>query len=1378
MIDGTNPDDLGPAGGFSMSAAIEAVFPGQPEAVEGFRDFRRHVRNQAAGLDPALVCDIRVDGSRSRTLEERELWVHGTDVITGGVDLGRLPAAIVDKSPKTPAFATVHEGASRVIDVVVDFDVHDQKAGWEITSRLRGLLETPEVVRPTGAVRAPAAAAGRAEWFYRVTATQSRPNDAPGKEYPDDVLLAGDDPFDWRLQRLKKAEVIIALVSSESVAELHHSDKCKDWLAPADGPPTPKQRVIVSWLNEVQCGLRGGHPLSAFARWPEGQTYEVERQAARGKSFVQRLADEITSPERLSQGTTGDPRDPTSEDRLPPMAGSDDGEGEDSPCQPSEVADLRPPDVQDHGAVPAPGQLRGMSKGPTTSQDSNVEVQAALMDWAADPDDAPYLVILGDTGMGKTTASAEFQRRFTELHRAAGTPQCIYFDLRKAGTLDRDNPPTLKVLVERLVTIAGGSTVAPNTTLDTIQNLVRSHGAIVIFDGLDEMLVHFRDGAGRRLMQELLTLLPVAVVFPNGIAPKRGELTSDEAAEQAARYPRDPSAGRVIFTCRTHFFKEMREQVTFFTQEDRGTAASSAYKSLHLVPWTQAQVRDYLVPRVAGGTGRVDTVMNILGSVHNLSELSARPYTLHLISELVDDLEAKLANDSKIDASSLYEHITKAWLERDVEKRHIDDAFKVTLMERLAAELWSSGRRTLTGDALRDWLGEQVENTPTLRRWAEQNTEPLDLMAHDLRTASFVARPSDRDFEFAHTSLLEYFLARHLLTAVIEDHFEEWAIARPSRESLEFLVEMLGRDHDHWTPQDSKGRFNQWRTRFVPRASELLFQLFLAHPDHPASPTLAGFNLAGASLPGLKVAGGEGGPPLNLATINLAGADLRDSHWLNCSLAYGDLSATNLDRSRWTSCRLTNVKVSQASAVGATFDRCALTQTDLASTRSRRMYIRDASPMAASTPSPADLPFVIGRHSTSRHSALGLETERIDLFSGHNGWVLSVAWSPDGTHLASGSHDRTVRIWDTHTGECTAILTDHNRSVLSVAWSPDGTHLASGSHDRTVRIWDTHTGECTATLTGHNGWVRSVVWSPDGTHLASGSADRTVRIWDADTGECTAILTDHNGSVGSVVWSPDGTHLASGSHDRTVRIWDAHTGECTATLTGHNGWVWSVVWSPDGTHLASGSNDRPVRIWDAHTGECTATLTGHNGWVRSVVWSPDGTHLASGSDDRTVRIWDAHTGECTATLTGHDGWVWSVVWSPDGTHLASGSDDEMVRIWDAHTGECTATLTGHDGSVRSVVWSPDGTHLASGSNDGAVRRMNPRTLAVDWRAVLLADGHSVTFDSDKTITSCTPDAWRWLGWIGTYPGTDIVTRLPAEWLGPLPIHTPQTTRAT
>jgi WD40 repeat protein len=686
--------------------------------------------------------------------------------------------------------------------------------------------------------------------------------------------------------------------------------------------------------------------------------------------------------------------------------------------------------------------------------------------------------------------------------------------------------------------------------------------------------------------------------------------------------------------------------------------------------------------------------MNIIGSVHNLSELSARPYTLHLISELVDDLEGKLANDSKIDASSLYEHITKAWLERDVEKRHIDDAFKVTLMERLAAELWSSGRRTLTGDALRDWLGEQVENTPPLRRWAQQNTEPLDLMAHDLRTASFVARPSDRDFEFAHTSLLEYFLARHLLTAVIEDRFEAWAIARPSRESLQFLVEMLGRDHDHWTPQDSKGRFNQWRTRFVPRASELLFQLFVSRTDHPASPTLAGFNLAGASLPRLQVVGGEGGPPLNLATINLAGADLRDSLWRNCSLANADLSAANLDRSRWTSCRLTNVKVSQASAVGATFDRCALAQTELASTRSRRMYIRDASPMAASTPSPADLPFVIGRHSTSRHSALGLETERIDLFSGHYGWVLSVAWSPDGTHLASGSADETVRIWDTDTGECTAILTGHNSWARSVAWSPHGTHLASGGHDKTVRIWDTHTGECTATLTGHN--------------------DR----------------------VQSVAWSPHGTHLASGSHDETVRIWDTHTGECTATLTGHN--------------------DR----------------------VQSVAWSPDGTHLASGSDDRTVRIWDTHTGECTAILTDHNDRVRSVAWSPDGTHLASGSDDETVRIWDTHTGECTAILTDHNDRVRSVAWSPDGTHLASGSDDGAIMRMNPRTRTLDWRAVLLADGDSVTFDSDKTITSCTPGAWRCLGWLGTYPGTDTVTRLPAEWLGPLPIHTPQTTHAT
>ncbi len=139
-----------------------------------------------------------------------------------------------------------------------------------------------------------------------------------------------------------------------------------------------------------------------------------------------------------------------------------------------------------------------------------------------------------------------------------------------------------------------------------------------------------------------------------------------------------------------------------------------------------------------------------------------------------------------------------------------------------------------------------------------------------------------------------------------------------------------------------------------------------------------------------------------------------------------------------------------------------------------------------------------------------------------------------------------MRLWEAWTGKALGTFAGHTNAVQSVAWSPDGTRLASGSYDHAVRLWEAGTGKALGTFEGHTDWVQSVAWSPDGTRLASGSSDNTVRLWEAGTGKPLAVLRGHLGPVYSVSWNRDGRFLVSSGSDGTLRIWDAATGHCLA----------------------------------------------------------------------------------------------------------------------------------------------------------------------------------------------------------------------------------------
>jgi WD40 repeat protein len=375
---------------------------------------------------------------------------------------------------------------------------------------------------------------------------------------------------------------------------------------------------------------------------------------------------------------------------------------------------------------------------------------------------------------------------------------------------------------------------------------------------------------------------------------------------------------------------------------------------------------------------------------------------------------------------------------------------------------------------------------------------------------------------------------------------------------------------------------------------------------------------------------------------------------------------------------------------------------------------------------------------------------------GHQALPVSLAFSPDGKRLASGSlyPDNSARLWDTATGKSIAVLEGHQNQVSAVAFSPDGALLASASGDQTVRVWNAKTGESVATMQGHTAWVYGVMFRPDGKRLVSAAGDQTLQLWDTTKGERVAVLRGHTGPIWTMTFSPDGALLASASEDGTVRLWDMGLVERNGVLHGHTSFVYDVAFSPDGSQVASAAWDGTVRTWDATSGRQTGLWKQPANMLLSVAFRPDGKQLATTSRDNTVRVWGLAPGtsakvlpvptnywalECraayhpkrkllalggadglvrlwdtvapqpTAVLKGDQAVVGDVVFSPDGTQLASAGEDRTVRVWDVSSRTPVAVLRGHDSQIHRVAWSADGRLIASASADQTVRLWDAHT---------------------------------------------------------------------
>ena len=332
---------------------------------------------------------------------------------------------------------------------------------------------------------------------------------------------------------------------------------------------------------------------------------------------------------------------------------------------------------------------------------------------------------------------------------------------------------------------------------------------------------------------------------------------------------------------------------------------------------------------------------------------------------------------------------------------------------------------------------------------------------------------------------------------------------------------------------------------------------------------------------------------------------------------------------------------------------------------------------------------------------------------GHSKAVNCIALSPDGQWIASGSEDRSIKLWDQVTGAEICTLHGHSEGVHGVAFNSDGTRIVSGSGDSKVKIWDVRTKKEIATLQGHEKSVSSVAFSPNGQTILSGSWDGQVILWETATGkELRRFLgrTDDDDKdfhiakreVTCVAFSRNGLQVAASRMNDNIDMWNTETGKKIYRIDKYQRRdnsifvtaISEISFSPDGAQFVSGSQET-VYLWDLKTGKevrqhpwILASIAG-----KGVTYSPDGLWIASGNEDGTILVHDPTTGEKIHSLKGHASNVMAIAFNADGSRIISGSADGTVKVWDVKKGTCNLGVEPQE-HCRALAYSADGSKFA------------------------------------------------------------------------------------
>ncbi|KAG9064421.1 hypothetical protein KI688_003611 [Linnemannia hyalina] len=863
----------------------------------------------------------------------------------------------------------------------------------------------------------------------------------------------------------------------------------------------------------------------------------------------------------------------------------------------------------------------------------------SLMDKVKDflASDTQVMLILGDSGAGKSTFNRHLEHELWQEYKAGGRIP-LFINL---PSLER---PEKDLVAEQLR--------SHNFLEDQIRELKLHRQFMLICDGYDE--------------SQLTSNLHTTNLFN-----RSGQWDV-----------------KLLITCRTQYLgPDYRSRFESKAVDQYTRVANDLFQQAVITPFTREQIEDYVehyVPLVPRTWVKKD-YMDKLEAIPNLMDLVRNPFLLTLSLEALPTVVQGKTDLSRlrITRAELYDTFVRHWMavnKRRMEDQRLEGENQVAFEELLEAGFEQSGVKFQQDLAAAIFVHQDgrpvVEyiNKHDKCSWKAAFFS-MDCETSLLRGASLLSRAGTQ-YRFVHRSVLEYFFA--------------CTISGPTKERDEFDPPVHS-DTPATPPTISTHPLSQKDLVVEPSIIQFLaerVQLDSGFKDE----LLAIIELSKTDNQAARAAA-NAITILVKAGVRFNGADLRGIRVPGADLSGGQFDSAQLQEAELTDVNLTKSWIRQVDFTKAQMERVQFGELP---------YLKENGWVLSCAYSPDGTSFAAGlsRGGINIYDTTTWVTTHT--FEGHRGRIKSIAYSPTSPQLISGSDDRTVRLWDCESGSCIFVLEGHTDEVLTVAFSPSGKQVASGGRDKTVRLWDVQTSANLFNLTGHTEWIRSISYSPDGLTVVSVGDDKMVRFFDTQTGQPGEVWECQSGGMTSVAYSPEGLEIAVGHGYGELQLYDTTTGKPTRSWKAHGESVEVVSFSPTSQWVATCSNDGTVKVWNAATGSVLSVFTGHGAAVCQVAFSPNGLQLASCSLDCTIRLWDVSSLGTGMDVEGGSDPLTSVLFSPDGRVLFCGAYSGAVRQLDARSGESGPFVVCGDNPVNSLAVSPDGLRIASVGTDDRV----------------------------------------------------------------------------